>query len=304
MRRGGRSVQRPVLPRSPRLIAAEPPPTVTKPGTQTNHVGDVVNLAIASEHATSFEATGLPAGLAISPITGIISGTPSNVSTSTVIVGVSGPGGGPVTTTFEWVVSAALPLGFGARLSANLLPWLTSDLERYCEAIGVMFDPVLELVEEEGSDGEAGYVPAWGKLLNPELCPAEALPYLAQFVGVEIPAGTSESEARALLKGEAGLERGTLASIEGACARILGAGVSFAIEERTNANGEEDAYHFLVLVPPGKGSSGLVEAINAVKPAGVFFTVVEVEGAWLDGALTWEEIGAGVTWEALKEGNF
>jgi hypothetical protein len=193
---------------------------------------------------------------------------------------------------------------FGARLIAHLLPWMTDDLERYCEAIGVMFDPIVELVEEEGSDGETGYVPAWGRLLNPELCPEDALSYLAQFVGVTIPAGTSEAEARSLVKGEAGLERGTLASIEAACERTLGPGVSFVIEERTNANGEEDPYHFLVLVPPGKATAAFTEAINTVKPAGVFFTIVEVEGAWLDGTLAWEAIGATVTWEQLKEGNF
>jgi hypothetical protein len=118
---------------------------------------------------------------------------------------------------------------FGARLAGKLAPWLTDDLSRYADAIAVMFDPVLELVEEEGTDGEPGYVPTWGKLLDPSARPypndeakeITRLAFLGQFVGATIPIGASESEARALVKAESGLERGTRASIESAIERSV-----------------------------------------------------------------------------------
>jgi len=149
-----------------------------------------------------------------------------------------------------------------------------------------------------------GYVPGFGTLFNVETCPADALAYLGMFVGTVIPVGASEAEARAILEAHSGFARGTLALMEAAIERVLGVGEPFTIEERTNANGEPDAYFFVVLVPLGKASNALYEAINSVKPAGLFYEVVEVEGAWIEGALTWEGVGAGVTWENVLPGEF
>lgn len=209
---------------------------------------------------------------------------------------------------------------FADRLIDQLQPWMTPDLERYCYAIGVMFQPVFELVEEEGTDGEYGYVPPWGILFDPDLCPARYLPYLGQFVGVEIPQGASEEEARALVKAESGRERGTLQAVESAIRRNLAPGATFQIVERRNLADEEDAYHFVVTIK-GKGiiqtwfkmsgsweslsgswenlagSEGLVkEAVNRVKPGGVFYSIILAEGTpWLDLAGSWESLTG--TWE-------
>lgn len=114
---------------------------------------------------------------------------------------------------------------FGARLEARLEPWMTEDLARLCDGFGQMFQKVLEVAEEEGSDGEAGYVPAWGKLLDPTRCPYKDLGYLGNYVGVEIPKIATEIEARQLIKEEAGLARGTLASLEAAIRRVLELGI-------------------------------------------------------------------------------
>jgi hypothetical protein len=103
---------------------------------------------------------------------------------------------------------------FTQRLIEALEPWMTPSLEIVCESVGALgFDALLELIEEEGSEGEPGWVCAWGKLLDPDLCPAEALPYLGQYVGVTIPVGTPEAEARALVKAKGGTNRGTEAAV-------------------------------------------------------------------------------------------
>src|ERR1039457_5518707 len=103
---------------------------------------------------------------------------------------------------------------FGLRLAADLEVWVTDDLGRLCDSLGRMFDQVLSLVDEVGTDGEPNYLPPWGRLLDPDLCPYADLPYLAQFVGVEIPKVATEAEARAIVKEEQGFSRGTTASIE------------------------------------------------------------------------------------------
>ena len=99
---------------------------------------------------------------------------------------------------------------FGQLLAKALEPWMTPSLEIVCASVAALgFNTLLELFSEEGSEGEAGWVCAWGKLLDPDLCPAEALPYLGNYVGVPIPVGTPEAEARALIRAKAGTNRGT-----------------------------------------------------------------------------------------------
>lgn len=192
---------------------------------------------------------------------------------------------------------------YGKRREERLEPWLdpAGDLTRLCDAVGQMYQGILELAEEEGEDGSAGYVPAWGKLLDPLTCPGKDLPYLGQFVGVEVPTGATEAEARAAVKREAGLARGTLQSIEEAIEHIIGA-EPFALQERTALNGSEAAYHFNVIVGTGKASTALKEAIEAVTPGGVFFSILEGKGMWLQATKKWSEVAAGKKWPEA-EGN-
>jgi Phage tail protein (Tail_P2_I) len=110
---------------------------------------------------------------------------------------------------------------FGLRLFDLLEPWQTADLAAYCQAIGVMFDPVDGLVSDHGNDGDPGYVPGWGQLFDVDTCPFEDLPYLAQYVGVQIPKGSAEAQARALVRAESGMNRGTLASVQSAIERSI-----------------------------------------------------------------------------------
>jgi hypothetical protein len=212
---------------------------------------------------------------------------------------------------------------FGVRLVAALQPWITEDLERVCAAIGAMgFNNLLELIEEEGTEGEPGWVPAWGKIFDPDLCPPQGLQFLAKLVGVVLPVGMPEAEARALIKAESGRERGTPASIESAIKRNLIAGTTFEIRSRENLAGEPDPYGFVVTIK-GKGvqqpwftlkgsweelsgswenqagNEGVVrEAINRVKPAGLVFWIVLSEGTpWLDLEGSWENLTG--TWEHI-----
>lgn len=192
----------------------------------------------------------------------------------------------------------------GVRLEERLEPWMTEDLARLCDAWGTMFQPILEVAEESGEDGTAGYVPAWGKLFDPNVVPNKDIAYLMQYVGVERPKEATEAEARMLLKGEAGLERGTLSSIKMAIERIIGKTEPYTIQERTNKAGSEEAYAFNVILKTGKGTPALRTAIEEVVPAGIFFSLIEVENAWIEGGKKWSEVTAGKKWSNIKEGEY
>jgi hypothetical protein len=81
--------------------------TVTNPGAQTSTVGTPVSLQIhatdsASGQTLTYAATGLPAGLSINSATGLISGTPTTVGTSSVTVTVTDTTGASGSATFSW----------------------------------------------------------------------------------------------------------------------------------------------------------------------------------------------------------
>jgi hypothetical protein len=202
---------------------------------------------------------------------------------------------------------------FGQQLFEALEPWQTEDLARWCNAAGAFFDIVVDLAEEVGSDGEDGYLPPLGKLFDPDLCPYGFLPFLAAFVGVKIPVGTPEAEARALLKAESGFARGTRASIEAAIERCVSG--EFQLIERRNAANEVKPWHFVVVVKESKinqswfsttgdwteqtgdwellsasaGIAALEAAVNKTKPAGLMWTLIlSKDHPWLEVAGTWE----------------
>ncbi|MFD8972638.1 MULTISPECIES: RICIN domain-containing protein [unclassified Streptomyces] len=82
---------------------------VTNPGAQTSTVGTSASVQISASDsqnkALTYSATGLPAGLSISA-SGLISGTPTTVGTSTVTVTASS-GTASGSTTISWTVNPA-----------------------------------------------------------------------------------------------------------------------------------------------------------------------------------------------------
>jgi hypothetical protein len=85
--------------------------TVNNPGSQTSTVGTAVSQQItATDSATgqtlTYTASGLPAGLSISS-GGLISGTPTTASTSTVTVTAKDTTGASGFTTFTWTVNSS-----------------------------------------------------------------------------------------------------------------------------------------------------------------------------------------------------
>jgi hypothetical protein len=130
-----------------------------------------------------------------------------------------------------------------AKLIPAMEPWLTPSLEVFLRAAGVMFDPISEVLE----GGDEG-TPIWGKILDPNQFPAKYNPsYLAQFAGVAVPPGTSFADAIQLIVEDVARRRGTPGLILAEAQRALAEGAQSArLIERENANGQEDAYYFLI----------------------------------------------------------
>ena len=91
------------------------PPRVNQPGLQMNAEGATVSLQIEAsdpdEDALSFKANGLPSGLALNPVTGLISGTLAANSRGDYAIQVEVSDGnteGDVTVEFGWRVAKRL----------------------------------------------------------------------------------------------------------------------------------------------------------------------------------------------------
>jgi Pro-kumamolisin, activation domain/Putative Ig domain len=104
---------------TPTANVPTPTLTVTDPGHQAGTVGKPERLQIrgsASGGATpTYSATGLPAGLSIDTATGLISGTPTEAGSSTVLLSAKDSAGASGQATFSWTIGG-LPVASGGSL--------------------------------------------------------------------------------------------------------------------------------------------------------------------------------------------
>lgn len=160
----------------------------------------------------------------------------------------------------------------------RLGPWAAADSAGYLltllESIGyqhqVTEDYIRDTPTQEG----------WSVLLDPDACPPVGLPWLSQFAGSPIPVGTSDADARALIRSGNNRNRGTAAFIVAAVKPYLSGGQHVRIVERTAADGTADPYRLRVVTylpeTPG-GAAGAVAAmvkkvLGLVVPGGLVFS--------------------------------
>jgi hypothetical protein len=84
---------------------------ITSPGSQTNNIGDNVNLPIVGTSSAgnplAWSETGLPAGLTIGASTGTVTGIPTTPGTSGVTVTATDEAGAKKSVAFSWTINAA-----------------------------------------------------------------------------------------------------------------------------------------------------------------------------------------------------
>lgn len=162
------------------------------------------------------------------------------------------------------------------RLFASLGPWARADgdttgwvLLHLCHALTQSIQDVDVLAAD--TDTTAG----WSVALDPTNAPVDALPWLAQFVGVVLPPGVGAAAQRAAIIAHAGFQRGTLAALGAAIQEQLTGAKSYFIQERY-----PDAYGVLVQTYAAQtpDPAAVTAAVDAALPAGIVATVQLLSG--------------------------
>jgi hypothetical protein len=162
-------------------------------------------------------------------------------------------------------------------------------LLKICDALCRAF---VEQIWTYVSDTDAGV--GWTVALDPARAPAEALPWLGQFVGVEITPVMTEADTRAAIANPAGLRRGTPAAMAEAVMRTLTGSKTVSIDERVGG----DAYQLAVTTLPAETPDATItaRAILSQKPIGLVIDVDVLAGqTWADlvaGSTDWSDVEA------------
>jgi len=143
-----------------------------------------------------------------------------------------------------------------------------------CEALAQPYLQVCALI-----DPPEPY-PPWGPLFDVNVCPAWALPWLAQLVGVRIPAGMSEEDTRVFLKQAAGHNVGTVEAIR---ASLMGTLVSARPPAPATVYFRErdgSAYRLeVVTLDPETPDPALTQRVlESVLPGGLVLAYRHIEG--------------------------
>ena len=93
-----------------------PAPSVTDPQSFSGTVGDYFSQTPASSNSIDswslVNGTTLPDGLSLNTFTGLISGTPADIGTTTINITASGPGGTSNTATITIQISVSYAVNF------------------------------------------------------------------------------------------------------------------------------------------------------------------------------------------------
>jgi hypothetical protein len=167
----------------------------------------------------------------------------------------------------------------GARLRERTQPLAPDDASygyahaHLCEALGRMLEQVAEVFDPEGD------VPPLAPILDVELCPGWALPWLAQLVGVVLPYGVGDDEARTYIRDVAGFERGTPASLRAAAGLFLTGDKTVYFRER-DPTGADPPYTLEVVTVASEtpDPAAVLRALLAQKPGGIVLNYRTVAG--------------------------
>jgi hypothetical protein len=184
------------------------------------------------------------------------------------------------------------PTAIGARLRERTQPLAPDDEANgnahahLCEALGRMLAQVAEVFDPDGD------VPPFAPLFDPALCPAWALPWLAQLVGVRLPAGISESAARAMISDVAGFARGTRAAMTASLESLLTGSKTVWFRER---DGSPYRLEVVTLASETPDPVSVEAILRAQKPGGLVLSYRTV-ASW-----DWQQVVVEqATWATAK----
>jgi hypothetical protein len=179
----------------------------------------------------------------------------------------AGYGGPPLSRWGERLRERTLPL----QPDDHLYGWVHAIL---CEALAQPYLQISELI-----DPPEPYAP-WAPLFNIYICPGWALPWLAQLVGIKLPAGISDADARRAIKFSAGHNVGTVAAIRDALRTTLVPAnpptpATVYFRER---DGSAYRLEVVTLDPETPDPAWTLEVLTAAIPGGLVLSYRSIEG--------------------------
>jgi hypothetical protein len=149
-------------------------------------------------------------------------------------------------------------------------------------------------------------LPAWAVVFDPERCPAEALPYLAQFSGAILTPEMEEAARRAAVQTPEALSRGRVESIEAVIKRRLTGTKAVVLTERYTGSAWRLRLETIEAETPDPAGI-IADLIRFQKPIGiVLFFNTRVAWTWGEAKVsvefpTWADVKAGFkTWFAYR----
>ena len=147
---------------------------------------------------------------------------------------------------------------------------------------------------------------AWAIIFDPERCPAEALPYSAQFSGAVLTPEMDEAARRNAIQSPEAFSRGRLASLEAVAKRRLTGTKAVVITERYTSNAWRLRVETLEAETPDPAGT-LADIVTYQKPIGiVLFFNTRVAWTWGEAKAsldfpTWADVKAAfATWQDYR----
>jgi hypothetical protein len=160
-------------------------------------------------------------------------------------------------------------------------------LRKFCEALCAPMQPAYDLVRER--DDSAG----WGIVFDANNCPAYALPYLAQYVGVVPTPEMSEEQLRNEIREPTGWKRGQPESLRIATRRTLtGEDPLVIIHPRTPEVGITYIRTLLSQTPEPDRTEAI---IRGALPAWEVLDYEAISGP------TWADVSASTSWTTWRD---
>lgn len=180
---------------------------------------------------------------------------------------------------------------FAAEVYERIAPLAYDDanqawsLANYISGIGEMFQVVEDYSRDQLVDGS--FAPGWSQMVDINRVPTAALPWLAQFVGVRLPAGLSDAEQRSRIQHADGWKRGTPGS-------MIAIAQSYLTGTKTVLLRERDAGPYQLTINTRTSETPDPVALSAAlqsprsKPAGLILVVQQIPGQdWQNVKDTW-----------------
>lgn len=192
----------------------------------------------------------------------------------------------------------------GEYLYDRVLPLFIDDEEfgwfgrHLCDAIMAMMQGLDRIILDTDRN------PGWTSIADPNTTPDAWIFWTAQLLGVELPPGITVDEAREVISLHPAQNRGTIIAMVRRVQNTLNGRRIVHIIERPAGK----AYHLQFTTVTGETPDPEASelALLAEKPGGLVMVFkAEPSGTplWNEATKTWGEVGSGVTWGNLKEGD-